>query len=95
MYAVVKTGGKQYRVAKDDKILVERIEGEAGASIQLDNVMMLVDGEKFKSGHPLLKAHLSRLKLSNRHVALRSLSSAVSVVRITVVHKVIVRTSHC
>ena len=52
MYAVVKTGGKQYRVAKDDKILVERIEGEAGAQVQLDNVMMLVDGEKVTVGAP-------------------------------------------
>ena len=52
MYAVVKTGGKQYRVAKDDKILVERIEGEAGAQVQLDNVMMLVDGENVKVGAP-------------------------------------------
>ena len=52
MYAVVKTGGKQYRVAKDDKILVERIEGEAGAQVQLDNVMMLVDGESVKVGAP-------------------------------------------
>ena len=52
MYAVVKTGGKQYRVAKDDKILVERLEGEAGASIQLDNVMMVVDGEKVTVGTP-------------------------------------------
>ena len=55
MYAVVKTGGKQYRVAKDDKILGERIEGEAGASIQLDNVMMLVDGEKVQIGAPLVE----------------------------------------
>ena len=52
MYAVVKTGGKQYRVAKDDKILVERIEGEAGAQVQLENVMMLVDGDKVTVGAP-------------------------------------------
>ena len=52
MYAVVKTGGKQYRVAKDDKILVERLEGEAGASVQLDNVMMVVDGDKVTVGTP-------------------------------------------
>ncbi len=52
MYAVVKTGGKQYRVAKDDKILVERLEGEAGSSIQLDNVMMVVDGDKVTVGTP-------------------------------------------
>ena len=52
MYAVVKTGGKQYRVAKDDKILVERLEGEAGAAVALDNVMMIVDGDKVTVGTP-------------------------------------------
>jgi len=52
MYAVVKTGGKQYRVAKDDKILVERLDGEAGSAVQLENVMMLVDGDKVTVGTP-------------------------------------------
>ena len=55
MYAVVKTGGKQYRVANDNKILSERIEGEEGASNQLDNVMMLVNGEKVQIGAPLVE----------------------------------------
>ena len=45
MYAVVKTGGKQYRVAKDDTILVEKLEADEGAQITLDEVMMLGDGE--------------------------------------------------
>ena len=39
MFAVVRTGGKQYRVATDDKILVEKIEGEAGASVTLETLM--------------------------------------------------------
>ena len=52
MYAVVKTGGKQYRVAKDDKILVERLDGEAGSVIELNNVMMMVDGDKVTVGTP-------------------------------------------
>jgi large subunit ribosomal protein L21 len=39
MFAVVRTGGKQYRVATDDKILVEKIEGEAGASVSLEVLM--------------------------------------------------------
>jgi ribosomal protein L21 len=39
MYAVIKTGGKQYKVAKDDKIVVEKIAGEAGATIKLDEVL--------------------------------------------------------
>jgi large subunit ribosomal protein L21 len=39
MFAVVRTGGKQYRVATDDKIIVEKIDGEAGASVQLETLM--------------------------------------------------------
>tara|TARA_B110000305_G_C19104347_1_gene476720 strand:- start:72 stop:521 length:450 start_codon:yes stop_codon:yes gene_type:complete len=52
MYAVVKTGGKQYRVAKDDTILVEKLEADEGAQITLDEVMMLGDGETFTVGRP-------------------------------------------
>ncbi len=44
MFAVIKTGGKQYRVAKDDVIVVEKLPGEAGATVKLDEV--LVVGEK-------------------------------------------------
>lgn len=50
MFAVVKTGGKQYRVAADEKITVARIEGEAGDSVTLDNVLMVVDGDKSELG---------------------------------------------
>ena len=52
MYAVVKTGGKQYRVAKDDTILVEKLEADEGAQITLDEVMMLGDGENVTVGRP-------------------------------------------
>jgi large subunit ribosomal protein L21 len=52
MYALVKTGGKQYRVAKDDTILVERIAAEEGAEVILDNVVMLGDGDKVTIGTP-------------------------------------------
>jgi large subunit ribosomal protein L21 len=52
MYAVVKTGGKQYRVAKDDTILVEKLEADEGAQITLDEVMMLGDGETVTVGRP-------------------------------------------
>jgi large subunit ribosomal protein L21 len=44
MYAVIRTGGKQYRVAKDDVIVVETVPAEAGASVTLDEVL-LVGGE--------------------------------------------------
>ena len=52
MYALVKTGGKQYRVAKDDTILVERIPAEEGAEVILSDVVMLGDGDKVTIGTP-------------------------------------------
>ena len=52
MYAVVKTGGKQYRVAKDDTILVEKLEADEGAQVTLEEVMMLGDGETVTVGRP-------------------------------------------
>ena len=52
MYALVKTGGKQYRVAKDDTILVERIAADEGAEVILDDIVMLGDGDKVTIGTP-------------------------------------------
>ncbi len=52
MYAVVKTGGKQYRVAKDDVIKVEKLAGEAGDIVTLDEILMLADGDKVTIGAP-------------------------------------------
>ncbi len=55
MFAVIKTGGKQYKVQKDDKLLVEKLEGEEGAKVTLDEVLMLADGKKSTVGEPLVK----------------------------------------
>lgn len=52
MYAVVKTGGKQYRVSKDDILKVERLAGEAGEVITLDDVLMVGDGKDVTLGEP-------------------------------------------
>lgn len=52
MYAVVKTGGKQYRVAKDDIIKIERLEGDAGDIITLDEVLMVGEGDAVTVGAP-------------------------------------------
>ena len=52
MYALVKTGGKQYRVSKDDTILVERIAAEEGAEVILSDIVMLGDGDKVTIGTP-------------------------------------------
>jgi large subunit ribosomal protein L21 len=55
MFAVIKTGGKQYKVAKDDVIEVEKLPGAAGASVELGDVLMLSDGGKVEVGSPVLK----------------------------------------
>ncbi len=52
MYAVVKTGGKQYRVSKDDILKVERLTGEAGDTITLDEVLMVGEGGDVTVGAP-------------------------------------------
>jgi large subunit ribosomal protein L21 len=52
MYAVVKTGGKQYRVSKDDILKVERLTGEAGDTVTLEEVLMVGDGADVKVGAP-------------------------------------------
>ena len=54
MYAVVKTGGKQYRVAKDDIIKIERLPGEAGDTITLGDVLMVGEGDNVTVGAPLV-----------------------------------------
>jgi large subunit ribosomal protein L21 len=51
MYAVIRTGGKQYRVAKDDTITVERLPGDEGSEVTLDQVLML-GGDAPKIGTP-------------------------------------------
>jgi large subunit ribosomal protein L21 len=54
MYAVIKTGGKQYRVAVGDKLKVETLPVEVGGDIQLDQVLMVADGEVVSTGMPIL-----------------------------------------
>jgi large subunit ribosomal protein L21 len=54
MYAVIKTGGKQYRVAPGENIKIESLEADVGATIVLDQVLMVADGEAVKVGTPTL-----------------------------------------
>jgi large subunit ribosomal protein L21 len=54
MYAVIKTGGKQYRVTSGETLKIESIPGDIGSAIVLDKVLMLADGEQLKVGKPLL-----------------------------------------
>ncbi len=55
MYAVIKTGGKQYKVSKGATLKVEKIAADEGAKVVLDQVLMVVDGEDVKVGSPLVK----------------------------------------
>ena len=54
MYAVIKTGGKQYRVQPGDVLVVEKLDGEPGADVAFGDVLMLGDGEAVFVGAPLL-----------------------------------------
>ena len=54
MYAVIKTGGKQYRVQPGDILVVEKLEGEPGAAVAFGDVLMLGDGEAVTVGAPLV-----------------------------------------
>ena len=54
MYAVIMTGGKQYRVRQGDKLRVEKLDAAEGESVDLDQVLMVVDGDNVKIGTPVL-----------------------------------------
>ncbi len=55
MYAVIKTGGKQYRVAADDILEIERLDGEAGSTVEFSDVLMVGTGEDIKIGTPIVE----------------------------------------
>jgi large subunit ribosomal protein L21 len=54
MYAVIKTGGKQYRVSKDDVVTIERVPGDAGATVEFDQVLMVGAGADVTIGAPIV-----------------------------------------
>ena len=54
MYAVLKTGGKQYRVSENDIIIVEKLSGEAGSTIDLDEILMIGEGSNTTVGTPVI-----------------------------------------
>jgi len=55
MFAVIKTGGKQYKVAKDDVIVVEKLTGEAGEVVAFESVLMVGEGADTKAGAPFVE----------------------------------------
>jgi large subunit ribosomal protein L21 len=54
MYAVIQSGGKQYRVAEGDTLKVEKLRADEGTSVELDKVLMVAEGEDVKVGKPYL-----------------------------------------
>jgi len=54
MYAVIVTGGKQYRVEEGEILRVEKLDAEAGATLEFDRVLMIADGDQVKVGTPEL-----------------------------------------
>ena len=65
MYAVIKTGGKQYRVAVGDKLKVESLKAEEGDKVVLDHVLMIGDGDKVEVGTPTLDKTVEATVVSN------------------------------
>lgn len=55
MHAVIRTGGKQYRVAEGDVLRVEKLDGEPGSTIELSDVLLISDGDNVQFGTPLLE----------------------------------------
>jgi large subunit ribosomal protein L21 len=55
MYAVIKTGGKQYKVSEGQTLKVEKLNAEEGASIDLNEVLMVADGDNVKIGTPFVE----------------------------------------
>ena len=54
MYAIIKTGGKQYKVAEGDSVFVEKLDAEEGSSVTFDEVILVANGDDVKVGTPLV-----------------------------------------
>ncbi len=54
MYAIIKTGGKQYKAEKNETIIVEKLDGDQGTTVELSEVVLVCDGGKVKVGSPFI-----------------------------------------
>ena len=66
MYAVVKTGGKQYRVSPGDTLDVEKLPFEVGEQIELEEVLLVANGSKAKIGQPLVKGAMVKATVTRQ-----------------------------
>jgi large subunit ribosomal protein L21 len=67
MYAVIRTGGKQYRVAVGNAVEVEKLEGEVGSTVTLDDVLLVADGENVQVGQPTVEGATVVAKITGQH----------------------------
>ena len=63
MYAVVATGGKQYRVTEGDLLRIEKIDGDVGDTVTFDRVLMVADGDALSFGQPVVENAAVRAKI--------------------------------
>jgi len=73
MYAVIVTGGKQYKVAEGDLLKVEKIEQSTGQNINFDNVLLVADGDDVKIGNPYVNGAKVEAEIieQGRHAKIR------------------------
>ena len=73
MYAVIKTGGKQYRVETGNKLKIEQIVTDVGSELAIDQVLMIADGDKIVVGKPLIDGALVKVTVlaQGRHDKVR------------------------
>ncbi|MEW6427040.1 MAG: 50S ribosomal protein L21 [Thermodesulfobacteriota bacterium] len=55
MYAVIRTGGKQYQVAPGERLRIEKLDGAVGDTVELADVLLVVDGENVRVGQPVVE----------------------------------------
>ena len=67
MYAVVKTGGKQYRVAAGDTVEVERLDGNIGETVSLEEVLLVANGDAVQIGQPTVEGASVSAKITGQY----------------------------
>jgi large subunit ribosomal protein L21 len=65
MYAVIRTGGKQYRVMQGETLRVEKLEGDVGSAIELKDILMVGDGDKITIGAPVIENALIKATIKS------------------------------
>ena len=65
MYAIIKTGGKQYKVQAGDLVQVEKLNAEEGSTLSLDGVLMLIDDDKVFTGNPFVEGATVSAKVNS------------------------------